>query len=165
MRRESPKKPAQPAIQRPVPILQRQQDTLEVLYQRYNREVWAVAYAGFKNADTAMDITEESFLRLWNAWGTGKEIANPRAWLLRVARNLAVDHAKGASQRRWRDHPEALAVLQNVLSPELQPDEVLAGKELRRRAPAAAAGLGGTDRGGQDPPRAARPRPHRPRSR
>ena len=32
---------------------------------------------------------QESFLRLWKQWQDGEPIHNPRAWLLRVARNLA----------------------------------------------------------------------------
>ena len=57
----------------------------ETLYQRYSREVWALAYARWMNADTAMDITQEAFLRLWKKWEDGEAILNPRAWLLRVS--------------------------------------------------------------------------------
>src|SRR5437016_1472585 len=71
----------------------------EALYQRYSREVWALAYARWMNADTALDITQEAFLRLWKQWETGEKILNPRAWLLRVARNLAEDYAKSAFRR------------------------------------------------------------------
>ena len=68
----------------------------EALYARHSREVWALAYARWMNADTAMDITQEAFLRLWKQWESGEEIQNPRAWLLRVARNLAEDYSKHA---------------------------------------------------------------------
>jgi RNA polymerase sigma-70 factor (ECF subfamily) len=78
----------------------------EALYQRHSREVWALAYARWMNADTAMDITQEAFLRLWKQWEEGEEILNPRAWLLRVARNLAEDYAKSAFRRNGT-HPPA----------------------------------------------------------
>ena len=81
-------------------------DEFEALYQRYSREVWAMAYARWMNADTAMDITQEAFLRLWKQYETGERILNPRAWLLRVARNLAEDHAKSAFRRNGT-HPPA----------------------------------------------------------
>ena len=35
------------------------------LYDKHSREIWAVAYARWMNADTAMDVTQETFLRLW----------------------------------------------------------------------------------------------------
>ena len=44
-----------------------------------------MVYARWLNADTAMDITQEAFLRLWKQWQGGEDIINPRAWLLRVA--------------------------------------------------------------------------------
>jgi RNA polymerase sigma-70 factor (ECF subfamily) len=80
----------------------------EALYQRHSREVWALAYARWMNADTAMDITQEAFLRLWKQWDGGEEILNPRAWLLRVARNLAEDHAKSAFRRNGTHPPQTM---------------------------------------------------------
>jgi RNA polymerase sigma-70 factor (ECF subfamily) len=80
----------------------------EALYTRYGREVWALAYARWMNADTALDIAQETFLRLWKQWEAGEKIANPRAWLLRVARNLAEDHAKSAFRRNGTSPPQAM---------------------------------------------------------
>jgi RNA polymerase sigma-70 factor, ECF subfamily len=80
----------------------------EEAYQRHSREVWALAYARWMNADTAMDITQEAFLRLWKQWEAGEEILNPRAWLLRVARNLAEDHAKSAFRRNGTHPPQTM---------------------------------------------------------
>jgi RNA polymerase sigma-70 factor (ECF subfamily) len=80
----------------------------EALYQRHSREVWALAYARWMNADTAQDITQEAFLRLWKQWESGEEILNPRAWLLRVARNLAEDYAKSAFRRNGTHPPQTM---------------------------------------------------------
>src|SRR5919198_4933543 len=80
----------------------------DTLYQRHSREVWALAYARWMNADTAMDITQEAFLRLWKKWEDGETILNPRAWLLRVARNLAEDHAKSAFRRNGTHPPQTM---------------------------------------------------------
>jgi RNA polymerase sigma-70 factor (ECF subfamily) len=80
----------------------------ETLYERHSREVWALAYARWMNADTAMDIAQEAFLRLWKQWEAGDDITNPRAWLLRVARNLAEDHAKSAFHRNGTHAPQTM---------------------------------------------------------
>jgi len=70
------------------------------------------------NADTAMDITQEAFLRLWKKWEDGESILNPRAWLLRVARNLAEDHAKSAFRRNGTHPPQTMNGVQaNDLAP------------------------------------------------
>lgn len=80
----------------------------EALYQRHGKEVWAVAYARWMNADTATDITQETFLRLWKQWESGETILNPRAWLLRVTRNLAEDYAKSSFRRNGTHPPQTM---------------------------------------------------------
>jgi len=91
----------------------------ERLYESHSREVWALAYARWLNADTAMDIAQEAFLRLWKQWESGEDIANPRAWLLRVARNLAEDYAKSAFRRNGTHSPQTMnGVRSNVPLPQ-----------------------------------------------
>src|SRR5438445_12517901 len=98
----------------------------EEFYQRYSREVWALAYARWLRADVALDIMQETFLRLWKQWQGGEEILNPRAWLLRVARNLAEDHAKSAFRRNGTHPPQTM---NGVQADEPLPVEVLEREE------------------------------------
>lgn len=95
-------------------------DEFEGLYQRHSREVWALAYARWMNADTALDIMQEAFLRLWKQWESGETIVNPRAWLLRVARNLAEDHAKSAFRRNGTHPPQTMNGVQAHDPPPLE---------------------------------------------
>jgi RNA polymerase sigma-70 factor (ECF subfamily) len=85
----------------------------EALYGQYSREVWALAYSRWLNADLASDIMQETFLRLWKQWQEGEAIHNPRAWLLRVARNLAEDHAKSAFRRNGTHPPQTMNGVQS----------------------------------------------------
>jgi RNA polymerase sigma-70 factor, ECF subfamily len=78
------------------------------LYQHHSREVWALVYARWLNADVAQDIMQETFLRLWKQRQGDGKIVNPRAWLLRVARNLAEDHAKSAFRRNGTQPPQTM---------------------------------------------------------
>lgn len=84
------------------------QADFEAIYERHSREVWALAYARWLNADYALDIMQETFLRLWKQWHGGGEILIPRAWLLRVARNLAEDYAKSAFRRNGTQAPQTM---------------------------------------------------------
>src|SRR5215471_9210431 len=84
------------------------QAEFEEIYQRHTREGWGVAYARWLIDDLAMDIMQESFLRLWKQWQEGSEILNPRAWLLRVARSLAEDYAKSAFRRNGTQAPQTM---------------------------------------------------------
>jgi RNA polymerase sigma-70 factor (ECF subfamily) len=94
----------------------------EALHGQYSREVWALAYARWMDADLALDITQEAFFRLWKQWEAGEDIQNPRAWLLRVARNLAEDYAKSAFRRNGTQPPE---LLNGVRSSQPMPIEKL----------------------------------------
>ncbi len=99
----------------------------EALYEQHSREVWALAYARWMDSDLAMDITQEAFLRLWKQWDAGGEdIQNPRAWLLRVARNLAEDYAKSAFRRNGTQPPE---FLNGLRSEQPQPADELERQE------------------------------------
>ena len=83
----------------------------EALYAVHSREVWALAYARWMDADSAQDIMQEVFLRFWKQLEAGEVILNPRAWLLRVARNLAEDYAKSSFRRNGTQPPEMLGGL------------------------------------------------------
>jgi RNA polymerase sigma-70 factor, ECF subfamily len=87
---------------------QRRHTDFQALYDQHSREVWALAYARWLNADLALDIMQEAFLRLWRQWQDGEAILNPRAWLLRVARNLAEDHAKSSFRRNGTHPPQTM---------------------------------------------------------
>jgi len=102
------------------------QAEFEEIYERHSREVWALVYARWLNADVALDIMQETFLRLWRQWQDGNEIVNPRAWVLRVARNLAEDHAKSAFRRNGTQSPQTM---NGVASREALALEGMARKE------------------------------------
>jgi RNA polymerase sigma-70 factor (ECF subfamily) len=82
--------------------------------------VWALVYARWLNADVAMDITQEAFLRLWKEGEKGETILNPRAWLLRVARNLAEDHAKSSFRRNGTHPPQVMNGIRGQAPPPLE---------------------------------------------
>ena len=94
----------------------------EELYALHRRDVWAMAYARWVDADMAMDLTQEAFLRLWKQLEAGEDILNPRAWLLRVTRNLAEDNAKSAFRRHGTQAPEVLSSL--LSSGEAPPEQL-----------------------------------------
>lgn len=111
---------------RPQAVVDPRREAFDALYQRHSREVWAMAYARWMNADTAADIVQEAFLRLWKQWEAGEDIQNPRAWLMRVTRNLAEDHAKSAFRRNGTSPPQTM---NGVRSKDPMPLELLEREE------------------------------------
>jgi RNA polymerase sigma-70 factor (ECF subfamily) len=120
-----------------------EQADFEALYQQHSREVWAFVYARHLNADLALDLTQEAFLRLWREKQNGEKILNARAWLLRVAHNLAEDHAKSAFTRNGTHAPETLNGFQ---SRERLPPEHLERQETFAQIRQVLASLSPADR-------------------
>lgn len=105
-------------------------ERFEALHSQHSREVWALAYARRMDADAALDVMQETFLRLWKQLESGDEVQNPRAWLLRVARNLAEDLAKSAFRRNGTQPPE---MLNGLTSRATQPVEKMERDEAFAR--------------------------------
>jgi RNA polymerase sigma-70 factor (ECF subfamily) len=58
--------------------------------------------------DVAAEITHDAFLRLWEHYGRLAGGSNEKAWLIRVATNLAISYrrSQGAAWRRHVDYQE-----------------------------------------------------------
>ena len=115
----------------------------ETLYGRHHREVWAVAYARRPDAEGAMELMQEAFLRLWRAWTAGERINSPRAWLVKVVRNLAEDDAKSSFRKNGTQPPELLGGLRGR---GREPDEELVRNERFAQVRSVLAELAPADR-------------------
>ena len=128
---------------KPGPAGAARRSAFDALYLRLQREVWAIAYSRWMDADIALDITQEAFLRLWKQWQADEEIQNPRAWLMRVARNLTEDYVKSAFRRNGTHPPQ---LMNGVRAPEWSPLESLERDESFARLHAVLQELSESDR-------------------
>ena len=78
----------------------------------YGRLVLKVAYKIVPNADQAQEIFQETFLRFHAACTRGEVITYPKAWLCRVATNVAFNARR--RQRPMHDIGEHIAVEANT---------------------------------------------------
>jgi RNA polymerase sigma-70 factor (ECF subfamily) len=71
------------------------QDALRVLYVRYKDNVYGYVLSFVRDPHEAEDITQQVFLKLMSAIGKYRAREVPfTSWLLRVARNVALDHMR-----------------------------------------------------------------------
>jgi len=68
------------------------------LYTASRNKVYEYLVTAGCAPDTAQEITQEAFLRLYIALREGKTIEHPKAWVYRVAHNLAFDTAMYSSR-------------------------------------------------------------------
>jgi RNA polymerase sigma-70 factor (ECF subfamily) len=73
------------------------------------RYLWAI----LRHSDLADDLAQEVFARAWQARRRYRERGNARAYLLKIADRLVVDHARrsgwelGLDEKGWRQHEPA----------------------------------------------------------
>jgi RNA polymerase sigma-70 factor (ECF subfamily) len=80
----------------------------EAFYRTLYPLVVRTVYLVVLDPDIAQEICHEAFLRLWQHRNRLGEQANARAWLMRVAVNLAIDHRRSlltALRHRGSDAP------------------------------------------------------------
>ncbi len=68
------------------------------LYELYASEIFRYLYFRADGKTEAEDLTEMVFIKAWEklpSFGKGKRGLNFRAWLYRIAHNLAIDHQRG----------------------------------------------------------------------
>ena len=75
------------------------------LFQQLQQPVFRYLLRKTRNAGTAEDLTQETFLRLCRHLREQRPLDNPKAWLLTVANNLAIDESR--SNRGVTDLDEA----------------------------------------------------------
>ena len=63
--------------------------TLTSLYQK---KVFLLAYSFFRNREDALDIVQETFLKLYRKIALFRRGENFQNWLLQIAKNLCIDH-------------------------------------------------------------------------
>jgi RNA polymerase sigma-70 factor, ECF subfamily len=83
---------------------------LGALYDRYGRLVFSVALRVTGDRESAEEITQDTFLRLWQAAGRyDAQRGSFTAWLVAIAHRRAIDELRsrrGASRRREVELPE-----------------------------------------------------------
>lgn len=81
-------------------LLQFGQETLKLeqkvagYFEQWREPVYRYVVAAFGNSAQAEDVIQEAFLQLYRCLHAGQSIGNARAWIFRVAHNLAVNQIK-----------------------------------------------------------------------
>ncbi len=66
------------------------QEALAQLYRRARTAVYGLALSYVKNAQDAQDLTQDTFVRVWDAAPQYRPQGSPMGWVLTIARNLSL---------------------------------------------------------------------------
>lgn len=70
-----------------------------VLVQRYQRQVYNLAYRMVGNAEDAGDMVQETFLRAYGALSSFRQDASFLTWLYKIASNLCIDNLRARKSK------------------------------------------------------------------
>lgn len=77
---------------------------LGCLYDRYGRLVFTIAIHVVGDAETAEEITQDVFVRVWDGAGTYRtDLAKVSSWIISIARHRAIDELRRRGIRPEKD--------------------------------------------------------------
>ena len=78
-----------------------QKEAFGLLYEEYERRVFRYVFARTGQVEQAEDLTQEVFVRAFDSLLSYRDRGKPfSSWLLRIARNLVIDHYRWAAKHR-----------------------------------------------------------------
>ena len=82
-------------------LSQRQKDrAFEVLLQRYQAKVFRLVYSIVGNSSRAEEVTQDSFLKIWQALAGYDGRASLSTWIYTIARNTSISHLRAEFYRK-----------------------------------------------------------------
>lgn len=72
----------------------------QILFKRYERKVYAVAYGFLRNQEDALDVTQEAFIKVHRYLPNFEGQSSFYTWLYRIVANLCIDHIRRSGRKR-----------------------------------------------------------------
>ncbi len=103
------------------------------LYEEHYSGLFRHLVLSGSTAAEADDLIQEGFLRLFRHLGSGRQVDNPRWWLLRVMHNLRIDDLRKRKREFTLDQPEFATMIEQMRTqgPDAE-EQVIAHEEQAR---------------------------------
>lgn len=76
-------------------------------YEHYQDDIFRFCMVKLKNRQESLDITQDTFMKLWEHMSKGKEVSQERALLYKIANNLIIDFYRKKKSIQVDDYTEA----------------------------------------------------------
>ena len=88
-------------------------DAFRELYESASKSIYGFALSILKNSQDAEDVLQETFIRVWDNSESYKPQGKPMAWIIRIARNLAMTQLR---EKGKHNQPDCVAQLPDFSS-------------------------------------------------
>ena len=109
-------------------------DNFEDLVGRYLKSVYNFVFRIIKDKNSAEDITQETFVKVWKNLDKFDSEKNFKTWLFTIARNTTIDYLRKRKNISFshfdKDDKEDRKFEESIYDTEPLPDEIFMKKEL-----------------------------------
>ena len=111
------------------------EEAFSVIVGRYEKFVYSAVFAELKDPDDAFDVSQEVFIRLYNAAGGFRFESTLKTWLYRMCKNCAYDYMRKfyrhkAVQLSYKSPEEETAEDVEVVSETTPEEEILRREKI-----------------------------------
>jgi RNA polymerase sigma-70 factor (ECF subfamily) len=92
-------------------------EEFDLIVRSFQRRIFRVLFSLVRDPDIADNLTQDCFLRAYQKRATFRGEASLETWLIRIAVNLARDHARNRRLAFWRN------ILQRPSAPDMEAEE------------------------------------------
>ena len=112
------------------------QEMVADLFERYHAAIFAYLYRLLGDRESANDLTQETFVKVYETRNRLPGVDNRRAWVYRIATNLAINANKRGLRFRWLSWQQGDALEANPLDSARHSETRLAVEQALAALPA-----------------------------
>jgi RNA polymerase sigma-70 factor (ECF subfamily) len=87
-------------------------DAFRLVFERYQRRAYALAFGVVRNRDEALDVVQDAFLRAFRNIGSFAGNSSIYTWLYRIVMNAAIDYKRKQGRAQKVDYDDTMAHLE-----------------------------------------------------
>jgi RNA polymerase sigma-70 factor (ECF subfamily) len=113
--------PSQAIISESLPVTQQQTlatplDDMDAIVATYEQRIFRFHLVSVRDRDVAQSLTQDTFMRAWNARASFRGDCAISTWLMRIALNLVRDHTRTDRFRFWKRVSETAIDVSDISS-------------------------------------------------
>ena len=109
-------------------LFKKDEPAFSYLYDNYSAALYGIIYRIVQDEETAADVMQEAFVRIWNNFSQyDKTKGKLFTWLVNIARNLAIDTTRSKSfknQEKNLDLDKIVGYIDSHKSTSFNPDQI-----------------------------------------
>ena len=114
------------------------ENAIEVLYERYKRQVFGLALHILRDPEAAEEVTLDVFFRVWSqAFNFRVERASFKTWLISIARHASIDRLRRRSSRPDQQILNWASDALNTLSADYNVEIEVQDRQIRQKVQSA----------------------------